>query len=139
MIKLNRLTNWILLIGVVCLTACNNEATTEVEVEEYTVSTEEAEAIPKEIYEKETALIQDNITYTIDDYDERLRLMEEEVLSKNGIERSELEAINTRLRLSLDTLKAATRYPEGIAPANAGERQQIERILNQLAKEIRDL
>ncbi|MEM1325832.1 MAG: hypothetical protein AAGI23_07760 [Bacteroidota bacterium] len=121
------------------LVACDNSTDKAVAVDDYTIDTEKAEAIPKEIYEQETALSQDNITYAIDDYDERLRLMEEEVLSMIPADRHSFEATNRRLRLSLDTLKSATAYPNGTMPTDDTERQQIERILQQLASEIRDL
>ena len=126
---MNQIQIWITLLLIVVLTACDNASDTKVTVDEYAIDTEEASAIPNEIYDKDTALIQDNITYTIDDYDERLRLMEEEILSKSASERSSLEARNARLRLSLDTLKVATQYPNGVMPTDEAERLHIERIL----------
>lgn len=135
---LNLLLSSCLLGLVLVTTACDGSAP-ETTVEEYAVDTETMEEIPKEIYESETAVIQDNIADVISNYDKRLELMDKDILGMQGEEQKRMMQLRNRVKMSVDTLKAATQYPNNRMPTATEDRQRLERILEQLAAEIRDL
>lgn len=129
----------ILLVGLFLIGQSCDGSKPETTVDEYNVDAENVDEIPKEIYERETAVIQDNIADVINSYDKRLELMDEDILNLQGEDQQRMMKLRDRVRLSVDTLKAATQYPNNVMPTATEDRQRIERILEELAAEVRDL
>ncbi|MEM0991885.1 MAG: hypothetical protein AAF847_00360 [Bacteroidota bacterium] len=129
---------FLLLFTAFSLLSCNDQQV-NTEVEAVSINTEDPRAIPKEIYERETHVLQDDVSDVLNNFDQKMAYLDAQIESATGESRLELERKRDFIRANTAELKASVNYPDISIPNDPAILTAIEQNIELLAREIRDL